>query len=76
MLTRTPTSALLERVEKHIDRLDRALKESEDLLASLKRADREDWIRRLHERLTAEATDGRRCGTPAAAPSPRRYEQS
>ena len=50
---RTPTSALLERVEKHIDRLDRALKDSEDLLSSLKRADREDWIRQLHERLAA-----------------------
>ena len=48
-----PTSALLERVEKHIDRLDRALKDSEDLLLSLKRADRGDWIRQVHERLAA-----------------------
>ena len=54
MRTRTPTSALLEKVEKHIDRLDRALRESEDLLKSLKRTDREDWIRALHERLVSE----------------------
>ena len=55
MLGRMPTSALLERVEAHIDRLDRALKDSEDLLSSVKRVDREDWIRQLHERLTAYA---------------------
>ena len=48
-----PTSALLERVEQHINRLDRALKESEDLLSALKGGDREDWIRQLQERLTA-----------------------
>jgi hypothetical protein len=46
-----PTSALLERVKKHIDRLDRALKDSEALLASIKRGDREDWIRQLQDRL-------------------------
>lgn len=52
MLGRMPTSALLERVEAHINRLDRALKDSEDLLHSVKRVDRDDWIRQLHERLT------------------------
>ncbi len=46
-----PTSALLERVEQHINRLDRALKDSEDLLLSLKSGDRDDWIRQLQERL-------------------------
>jgi hypothetical protein len=48
-----PTSTLLERVEQHINRLDQALKDSESLLNSLKRADREDWIRQLQERLAA-----------------------
>jgi hypothetical protein len=48
-----PTSALLERVEQHIDRLDQALKDSENLLNSLKRGDRDDWIRQLQERLAA-----------------------
>ena len=56
-----PTSALLERVEQHINRLDQALKDSENLLNSLKRGDRDDWIRQLQERLAAppipEATD-------------------
>jgi hypothetical protein len=55
MRGKLPTSALLERVEAHIDRLDRALKESEDLLRSVKRIDREDWIRQLHDRLAAYA---------------------
>jgi hypothetical protein len=48
-----PTSALLERVEQHINRLDQALKDSETLLLSLKNGDRENWIRQLQERLTA-----------------------
>ncbi len=48
-----PTSALLERVEQHINRLDQALKDSESLLLSLKNGDRENWIRQLQERLTA-----------------------
>ena len=48
-----PTSALLERVEQHINRLDQALKDSENLLNSVKRGDRDDWIRQLQERLTA-----------------------
>jgi hypothetical protein len=51
-LLRMPTSALLERVEQHINRLDQALKDSENLLNSLKRGDRDDWIRDLQERLT------------------------
>jgi hypothetical protein len=51
MLGSMPTSALLERIEKHIDRLDQALKDSEDLLSSLKRPDRDEWILELHERL-------------------------
>ena len=55
MLDRTPTTTLLERIEAHIDRLDQTLKDSEDLLLSLKRRDREEWIRRLHERLTGTA---------------------
>lgn len=50
-----PTSALLERVEQHINRLDRALKETEDLLNSVRSGDREDWIRQLQERLAAAA---------------------
>ena len=57
MLGRMPTSALLERVEAHIDRLDRALKDSEDLLHSVKSGDRGDWIRQLHERLAAHAAE-------------------
>jgi hypothetical protein len=55
VLIRMPTSALLERVEQHINRLDRALKESEDLLASIERGDREEWIRQLQERLAGHA---------------------
>ena len=51
-LLRMPTSALLERVEQHINRLDQALKDSETLLSSLKSGDREDWIQQLEERLT------------------------
>ena len=57
-----PTSALLERVAKHIDRLDRVLKDSEDLLTAIKCGDRADWIRELQGRLDAaakpEASDG------------------
>ena len=67
---RMPTSALLERVEKHIDRLDRALKESEDLLISLKRIDRDDWIRQLHERLAACVRPGMVDKVDAAPPCP------
>ena len=52
-LLRMPTSALLERVEQHINRLDQALKDSENLLNSVKRGDRDDWIRQLQERLAA-----------------------
>jgi hypothetical protein len=48
-----PTSALLERVEQHINRLDQALKETEDLLKSVGGGDREDWIRQWQERLAA-----------------------
>ena len=56
MLGRMPTSALLERVEAHINRLDRALKDSENLLHSVKHVDRDDWIRQLHERLTSASS--------------------
>jgi len=51
-----PTSALLERVEQHINRLDQALKDSEELLNALKRDDRAEWIRALQERLAAPPT--------------------
>jgi hypothetical protein len=54
VLGRTPTTTLLERVEDHIDRLDRTLKDSEDLLLALRRGDRGDWIRLLHQRLAGE----------------------
>ena len=57
MSVRAPTSALLERVEKHIDRLDRVLKDSEELLAAIQRGDREDWIRALQKRLDAYAAE-------------------
>jgi hypothetical protein len=50
-----PTSALLQRVEQHINRLDQALKETEDLLNAVRARDREDWIKQLQERLTAAA---------------------
>jgi hypothetical protein len=53
MFVKAPTSALLQRVEKHIDRLDQVLKDSEDLLAAIQRGDREDWIRELQNRLDA-----------------------
>jgi hypothetical protein len=56
MFMRAPTSALLQRVEKHIDRLDQVLRDSEDLLAAIQRGDREDWIRELQNRLDAYAT--------------------
>jgi hypothetical protein len=55
MFMRAPTSALLQRVEKHIDRLDQVLRDSEDLLAAIQRGDREDWIRELQNRLDAYA---------------------
>jgi hypothetical protein len=51
-----PTSALLERVEQHINRLDRAMKETEALLHAVRSGDREVWIRQLQARLTAAAT--------------------
>jgi hypothetical protein len=51
-----PTSALLERVEQHINRLDRAMKETEALLRAVRSGDREVWIRQLQARLTAAAT--------------------
>jgi hypothetical protein len=57
MFVRTPASALLERVEKHIDRLDQVLKDSEELLASIRRGDREDWIRELQTRLDRYAAE-------------------
>jgi hypothetical protein len=57
MFVRTPASALLERVEKHIDRLDQVLKDSEELLASIRRGDREDWIRELQNRLDRYAVE-------------------
>jgi hypothetical protein len=57
MLVRTPASALLERVEKHIERLDRVLKDSEELLAAIRRGDREDWIRELQIRLDRYAAE-------------------
>jgi hypothetical protein len=41
----------VERVEQHIERLDRTLRETENLLCVLKRGDRENWIRQLQERL-------------------------
>ncbi len=56
MFRRAPTSALLQRVEKHIDRLDQVLRDSEDLLAAIQRGDREDWIRELQNRLDAYAS--------------------
>jgi hypothetical protein len=62
MFVRTPTSALLQRVEKHIDRLDRVLKDSEDLLAAIQRGDREDWIRELQNRLDLYAAEAVRTG--------------
>ena len=68
MLGRMPTTTLLERVEQHINRLDRALKESEDLLISIRRVDRGDWIRLLHERLSAHPTSGEG-EAPAEAPA-------
>ena len=46
-------AALLERVEKHIYRLDRTLRDTEELLSAVKRGDRESWIRQLQERLAA-----------------------
>ena len=55
MFVKAPTSALLQRVEKHIDRLDQVLKDSEDLLAAIQCGDREDWIRELQNRLDAYA---------------------
>jgi hypothetical protein len=57
MFVRAPTSALLQRVQKHIDRLDRVLKDSEDLLAAIQSGDREDWIRELQNRLDAYAAE-------------------
>jgi hypothetical protein len=63
MFGRMPTSALLERVAAHIDRLDQALKETEDLLLSLERRDRDDWIRQVHERLAGEPS------APASEPA-------
>lgn len=55
MFNKMPTSALLERVAKHIDRLDRVLKDSEDLLTAIKCGDRADWIQELQGRLDAAA---------------------
>ena len=57
MVIRTPTSALLERVEQHIDRLERVLKDSEDLFAAIKRGNRDDWIRELQSRLDGYAAE-------------------
>jgi hypothetical protein len=57
MFVRAPTSALLERIETHIGRLDRVLRDSEDLLAAIRRGDREDWIRELQNRLDTYAAE-------------------
>ena len=57
MFVRRPASTLLESVEKHIDRLDQVLRDSEDLLAAIRRGDREDWIRELQIRLDSFATE-------------------
>ena len=51
MLNRLPTSALLARVEAHIDRLDQVLRDSQELLDALNRGERDDLIRQLHARL-------------------------
>ena len=66
-----PTSALLERVEQHIDRLDRTLRETEDLLRTVRGGDREDWIRRLQERLAAAPTPEAQDDVAWAAPAQR-----
>ena len=68
MSVRAPTSALLERVEKHIDRLDTVLKDSEDLLAAIQRGEREDWIRELQNRLDAYAAETAEQSRPAGPP--------
>jgi hypothetical protein len=68
MFAKAPTSALMQRVEKHIDRLDRVLKDSEDLLAAIQRGDREDWIRELQNRLDAYAAQA--VSDPALLDSP------
>ena len=65
MVNRMPTSALLERVEQHIDRLERVLKDSEDLFAAIKRGDRDDWICELQSRLDGYAAE---IGGQAASP--------
>ena len=70
MLGRMPTSALLERVEAHINRLDRTLKDSEDLLHSLKHVDRDNWIRQLHERLTGASISNTVDQVEALEPAP------
>jgi hypothetical protein len=65
LLNRLPTSALLARVEAHIERLDQVLRDSEELLNALKRGERDDLIRQLHARLAgtsprdADGVDGR-----------------
>ena len=69
MVIRTPTSALLERVEKHIDRLDRVLKDSEELLTAIQRGDREDWIRALQNRLDAYAAEAMGNASPLDTPA-------
>ena len=71
MFMRAPTSALLQQVEKHINRLDQVLRDSEDLLAAIQRGDREDWIRELQNRLDAYAaqavSDAALLDSPAAS---------
>ena len=56
MLT-MPTSTLLNRIEQHVDRLDRVLRDCEDLLDAIRRGDRADWITELQSRLDAHAAE-------------------
>lgn len=70
-LLRMPTSALLERVEQHINRLDQALKETEAVLHAVRSGDRDDWIRQLQERLAAAAKP-ETCGSDIVLAQPRK----
>ena len=56
-MLRTPTSTLLNRIETHIDRLDRVLRDCEELLDAIRHGDRADWITELQKRLDAHAAE-------------------
>jgi hypothetical protein len=71
LLNRLPTSALLARVEAHIDRLDQVLRDSEELLDALNRGERDDLIRQLDARL-AGALGGDANGADRQADDPAR----